>query len=65
MKCFFATGAFILLIIQSVMLLESMPDLGSPDRTTAASALIVILINCLGIFFNVMTLRGAVCGRLD
>lgn len=57
MGYFLAIGAFVLLIIQSVMLLEFLNGLASPDSTTALSALLIVVINSIGILFNVMTLR--------
>ena len=59
MRYFFATAAFMLLIIQFVLIFDALGDVGSPDRTTSVAGFVIVLINLIGVFFNVKTLRSS------
>ncbi len=61
MRYFLGTAAFALLIMQFVLIFDTLGDIGSPDRTTSSLGFVLVLINLIGVFFNVMTLRRVVC----
>ena len=59
MKYFFATVAFVLLVIQFTMILGCLESLASDARSTFVGSLLAIAINLVGVFFNVKTLRSS------
>lgn len=59
MRYFFATAAFVLLVIQFTMILGCLEGLASDVRSTFAGSLLAIAINLVGVFFNVKTLRSS------
>lgn len=59
MRYFFATVAFILLVIQFTMILGCLEGLGSDARSTFAGSLLAIAINFVGVFFNIRTIRSS------
>jgi hypothetical protein len=64
MRYFLGTVAFVLLIMQFVLIFDAIGYIGSVDPKTNLSGFALILINLIGVFFNVMTLRRSVCGGL-
>lgn len=61
MRYFFGTAAFVLLIMQSVLIFDAIGDMGSSDRSTSVTGFVIVLINLIGVFFNVKTLRRSLC----
>lgn len=61
MRYFFGIAAFVLLIMQFVLIFDAVGDMGSPDRSTSVAGFVVVLINLVGVFFNVETLRRSLC----
>ncbi len=60
MRLFLCAAAFALLIMQLILIFEAIGDIHF-DRTTPVAGFVLVLINLIGVFFNVMTLRRVMC----
>ena len=60
MRYFFATAAFVLLVIQFTMILGCLEGLASDARSTFAGSLLAIAINLVVVFLNIRTIRSSI-----